>query len=95
MATANQAYRDASQAGRRAAEAANSAAESAKYMGEEIADVAGDVSAMTSKQYGRAQDMAVEAFDDAYAAMKSNPLMAVAIALGLGFLVGVLTTMRR
>ena len=32
-------------------------------MGEEIADVAGDVSAMASKQYSRAQDMAVEAFD--------------------------------
>ena len=47
-----------------------SAAESAKYMGEETADVAGDVSAMASKQYGRAQDMAVEAFYDAYAAMK-------------------------
>ena len=51
-------------------------------MGEEIADVAGDVSAMASKQYSRAQDMAVEAFYDAHAAMKRNPRMAVAIALG-------------
>jgi ElaB/YqjD/DUF883 family membrane-anchored ribosome-binding protein len=50
---------------------------------------------MASKQYGRAQDMAVEAFDDAHAAMKRNPLMAVAIALGLGFLVGVLSRTRR
>jgi ElaB/YqjD/DUF883 family membrane-anchored ribosome-binding protein len=97
MATANQTYREAanSQAGRRAAETAKTAAEKARSMGEEIADVAGDVSDMTSKHYSRAQDMAVEAFDDAYAAMKRNPLMAVAIALGLVFLFGVLTSMRR
>jgi ElaB/YqjD/DUF883 family membrane-anchored ribosome-binding protein len=97
MASANQAYREAvnSPAGRRAAETAKSTAESARTMGEEIADVAGDVSARASKQYSRAQDMAVEAFDDAQAAMKRNPLMAVAIALGLGFLLGVLTGARR
>ena len=53
--------------------------------------MAGDV----SKQYIRARDMAVEAFDDAHAAMKRNPLMAVAIALGLGFVVGVFTRARR
>ena len=53
MASANQAYREAvnSPAGRRAAETAKSTAESATSMGEEIADVAGDVSAMASKQY--------------------------------------------
>jgi ElaB/YqjD/DUF883 family membrane-anchored ribosome-binding protein len=96
MASANQAYREAlNPAGRRAAETAKSTAESARSMGEEIADVAGDVSAMASKQYSRAQDMAVEAFDDAQAAMKRNPLMAVAIALGVGFLLGVLTGARR
>ena len=97
MASANQAYREAvnSPAGRRAAATAKSTVESARSMGEEIADVAGDVSAMASKQYSRAQDMAVEAFDDAHAAMKRNPLMAVAIALGLGFVVGVFTRARR
>lgn len=97
MTTANQAYREAanSPAGRRAAETAKSAAESARSMGEQIAEVAGDVSDIASKQYSRAQDMAVEAFDDAHAAMKRNPLMAVAIALGLGFLVGVLARARR
>jgi len=67
-------------------------------MGEEIADVASDVASnvsdMASKQYSRAQDMAVEAVDDVHAAMKRNPLMAVAIALGLGFLFGVLTRTR-
>ena len=67
MATPNQAYREAtnSPAGRRAAE---TAAEKATSMGEEIADVASDVSDMAFKQYSRAQDMAVEAFDDVHAA---------------------------
>jgi ElaB/YqjD/DUF883 family membrane-anchored ribosome-binding protein len=93
MPTTEQAYRDAvnSPAARRAAESARSAAESARDTGEAIADVAGDISSMAAKQYSRAQDMAVDAFDDAHAAMKRNPLMAVAIALGLGFLFGVLT----
>ena len=97
MTIANQAYREAanSPAGRRAAETAKSAAEGARSMGEEIGDVASDVANMASKQYSRAQDVAVEAFDDAHAAVKRNPLMAVAIALGLGFLFGVLARARR
>ena len=41
---------------------------------------------MASKQYGRAQDMAVDAFDDAHALIKGNPLIAIAIALGIGFI---------
>ena len=97
MTTANPAYRETpnSLAGGRAAETAKSATERARSMGEEIGDVAGDVAAMASKQYSRAQDMAVEAFDDAHAAMNRNPLVAVAIALGIGFLVGVLARARR
>jgi len=50
---------------------------------------------MASKQYGRAQDMALDAFDDTYAAMKRNPLLTLGIALGIGFLLGVLTSVRR
>ena len=42
-------------------------------MGEEIADVAGDVSAMASNQNSRAQDMAVEAFYDAQQAAMGFP----------------------
>ena len=97
MTTANQAYREAanSPAGPPGRGDRQVRAESARSMGEQIADVAGDVSDMASKQYSRAQDMAVEAFNDTHAAMKRNPLMAVAIALGLGFLVGVLTRTRR
>jgi len=97
MATAYQPYTDVanSPTGRRAAETAKAATESAKSVGEEIANQASNIADMASEQYSRAQDMAVEAFGGAQAAMKRNPLMAVAIALGLGFLLGVLTSARR
>ena len=43
------------------------------------------------KQIGRAQVRATEAAHDAEAAITRNPLTAIAIAVGLGFLLGVLT----
>ena len=78
MTSADQSFRqDAnSPAGRQASE-------TAKTIGEEVSDFAGDVGRMASKQYGRAQDMAVDALDDTYAAMKRNPLLTLGIALGL------------
>ena len=90
MTTANEAYRRAasSPAGRQAAETAN-------CIGEEVGDFAGDVGRMASKQYGRAQDMAVDAFDDAHTLIKGNPLTAIAIALGIGFILGVVAGSRR
>jgi ElaB/YqjD/DUF883 family membrane-anchored ribosome-binding protein len=75
--------------------AGRQAAETAKSIGEEVSDFAGDVGRVASKQYGRAQDMAVDAFDDAHTAIKGNPLTAVAIALGIGFLFGVVAGSRR
>jgi len=87
MTSANESFRQAtnSPAGRQAAE-------TSKSIGEEVSNFAGDVGRMASKQYGRAQDMAVDALDDTYAAMKRNPLLTLGIALGIGFLLGVLTS---
>ena len=90
MTTANEAYRRAA-----SSPAGRQAAETAKSIGEEVGDFAGDVGRMASKQYGRAQDMAVDAFDEAHALIKGNPLLSVGIALGIGFLLGVLTSVRR
>jgi ElaB/YqjD/DUF883 family membrane-anchored ribosome-binding protein len=42
-----------------------------------------------------AQHLAVDALDDTYAAMKRNPLLTLGIALGIGFLLGVVTSVRR
>ena len=90
MTTANEAYRRAA-----SSPAGRQAAETAKSIGEEVGDFAGDVGRMASKQYGRAQDMAVDAFDETHAAIRRNPLLSVGIALGIGFLLGVLTSVRR
>jgi ElaB/YqjD/DUF883 family membrane-anchored ribosome-binding protein len=90
MTTANEAYRRAA-----SSPAGRQAAETAKSIGEEVGDFAGDVGRMASKQYGRAQDMAVDAFDDAHTLIKGNPLTAIAIALGIGFILGVVAGSRR
>ena len=68
--------------------AARQAAENAKSTAEDFGEAAGRVSA-------KAQDMAVEGYDQAHAAAQRNPLMAVGIALGIGFLFGALSTARR
>jgi ElaB/YqjD/DUF883 family membrane-anchored ribosome-binding protein len=57
----------------------------------EIQNLTGTVTRIANKQIGRAQDKAVEAATQAEDAIKQNPLSAVAIAVGLGFLFGVLT----
>jgi ElaB/YqjD/DUF883 family membrane-anchored ribosome-binding protein len=90
MTSATQTFRQAanSPAGRQAAE-------TTKSIGEEVSEFAGDVGRMASKQYGRAQDMAVDAFDETHAAIRRNPLLSLGIALGIGFLLGVLTSVRR
>jgi ElaB/YqjD/DUF883 family membrane-anchored ribosome-binding protein len=90
MTPANEAYKRAA-----SSPAGRQAAETAKSIGEEVGDFAGDVGRMASKQYGRAQDMAVDAFDDAHALIKGNPLTAIAIALGVGFILGVVAGSRR
>jgi ElaB/YqjD/DUF883 family membrane-anchored ribosome-binding protein len=49
------------------------------------------VSRIANTQMNRAQDKAVETAQEAQEAIKRNPLQAVAIAAGLGFLFGVFT----
>lgn len=49
------------------------------------------VSSIAGKQINRAQNKAMETKQDAEEVIKSNPLQAVAIAAGLGFLFGVFT----
>ena len=89
MSQANQAYRQAanSPAGRQAANAAKSAAN-------DVNDLAGEMSDMAAKQYARAEAYAVDSLDQAGAAIKSNPWMAVGIAAGVGFLFAVMSGRR-
>jgi ElaB/YqjD/DUF883 family membrane-anchored ribosome-binding protein len=96
MATANQAYRQAANSplGREAANAANAAADTARSIGEQVGEFASDVSREAGRQFGRAQDIAVDAYDEAHAAMRRNPLTAVLVALGIGFLFGIVSGRR-
>jgi ElaB/YqjD/DUF883 family membrane-anchored ribosome-binding protein len=108
MATANEAYRKAanSPAGRHAAETvkdaratAKSVGEAAKSIGEElgeqVSDFASDVSRKAGKQFSRAEAMAVDAYDEIHDASVRNPHITLAIAAGLGFLLGAFLVSRR
>ena len=60
-----------------------------------MSDFASDVSRKAGKQFDRAQDMAVDAVHDAGDAMRSYPLSTIAVAAGLGFLLGAFAMGRR
>jgi ElaB/YqjD/DUF883 family membrane-anchored ribosome-binding protein len=57
----------------------------------EIQSLTSTVGRIANKQIGRAQDKAVETAQEAEEAIRRNPLAAVGIAAGLGFLFGVFT----
>ena len=57
----------------------------------EIQSLASSVGRLANKQIDRAQVRATEAARDVEAAITRNPLTAIAIAVGLGFLFGVFT----
>ena len=57
----------------------------------DIQSLTSTVSRIANKQMNRAHDKAVDAANQPEEAIKQNPLTAVAIAIGLGFLFGVFT----
>jgi ElaB/YqjD/DUF883 family membrane-anchored ribosome-binding protein len=57
---------------------------------EGISDMGSSVGDMANRQYQRAQDMATDALDDTSDAIQRNPLTAIGIGLGAGFLLGVI-----
>lgn len=57
----------------------------------EIQSLTSTVGRIAGKQINRAQDKAMETAQEAEDAIKRNPLAAVGIAAGLGFLFGVFT----
>lgn len=75
--------------------AGREAADTAKAVGENVADFADDLSRKASKQFARAQDMAGDVYDSGHAAVRRDPVTALAIALGIGFLFGVVVGTRR
>lgn len=57
----------------------------------DIQSLTSTVARMANKQLNRAQDKAMETANEAEEAIRRNPLSAVAIAVGLGFVFGVFT----
>ena len=57
----------------------------------DIESLTSTVGRMANKQLNRAQDKAMETANQAEEAIRQNPLSAVAVAVGLGFLFGVFT----
>jgi ElaB/YqjD/DUF883 family membrane-anchored ribosome-binding protein len=57
---------------------------------EGLSDLGSNVGDMANRQYQRAQDMATDALDDTTLAIQRNPLAAIGIGLGVGFLLGVI-----
>jgi ElaB/YqjD/DUF883 family membrane-anchored ribosome-binding protein len=57
----------------------------------DLQNLTSTVKTMANKQINRAQDKAMETAHEAEEAIRRNPLQAVAIAVGLGFLFGVFT----
>lgn len=57
----------------------------------DIQSLTSTVGKIANKQINRAQDKAADAANQAEEAIRQNPLSAVAVAVGLGFLFGVFT----
>jgi len=57
----------------------------------DLQSLSSTVGRIANTQMGRAQDKAMETANQAEEAIRQNPLSAVAIAVGLGFLFGVFT----
>ena len=55
---------------------------------ENIKDLGDSVGHMASRQYERAQDVATDAIQETGDAIQRNPLTAIGISLGVGFLFG-------
>jgi ElaB/YqjD/DUF883 family membrane-anchored ribosome-binding protein len=66
----------------------NDLSSDAQEVRENIKDLGDSVGHMASRQYERAQDMATDAIQETGDAIQHNPLTAIAIGLGVGFLFG-------
>jgi ElaB/YqjD/DUF883 family membrane-anchored ribosome-binding protein len=77
-------------AGKRTAEA-EALADQIDAIRADMQNLTSTVSRIANTQINRAQGKAMDAAQDAEDAIKRNPLQAIAIAAGLGFLFGVFT----
>jgi ElaB/YqjD/DUF883 family membrane-anchored ribosome-binding protein len=57
-----------------------------------IADIAGSVGDMASRQYEQAYDVATDAVEETGQTIRRNPLGSIGVGLGVGFLLGLILT---
>ena len=55
-----------------------------------IADIAGGVGDMASRQYEQAYDIATDAVEETGQIIRRNPLVSIGVGLGVGFLLGLI-----
>jgi ElaB/YqjD/DUF883 family membrane-anchored ribosome-binding protein len=68
--------------------------DSAEDVRDTVQDMGSSVGDMAARQYERAQDTVVDALRETGSAVKRNPLTAIGIGLGVGFLFGLMAGAR-
>jgi ElaB/YqjD/DUF883 family membrane-anchored ribosome-binding protein len=71
------------------------ASDAARSLGDKAGDFASDVSRRAGREFDRAKDAAGDVWEEAHEASVRNPHLTLMIALGLGFLFGVVVAGRR
>jgi ElaB/YqjD/DUF883 family membrane-anchored ribosome-binding protein len=66
----------------------NEPSSDAQEVREKVKDLGDSVGHMASRQYERAQDVATDAIQETGDAIQRNPLAAIGIGIGVGFLLG-------
>ncbi len=89
MPTTTEAYRKAANS-----ETVRRASEAVRNLGDEASEFASDITREAGKHYARAEDAARDLYDEAHQVSKDYPHVALALAAGLGFLLGVLAAGR-
>ena len=70
------------------------AADAGEDVARNVSEFANDVTRKAGKQFSRAANMAADAYEEAHDASKEYPHVTLALAAGLGFLLGVIATRR-
>jgi ElaB/YqjD/DUF883 family membrane-anchored ribosome-binding protein len=73
------------------AQAKKVAASDVQEIHDNLQDIGNSVGDMATRQYERAHDTVSHAFQETGSAIQRNPLAAIAVGLGLGFLFGLIS----
>jgi len=90
MTTTTEAYRKAANS-----ETVRRAGEAVRNLGDDASEFASDITRKAGKHYARAEDAARDLYDEAHEVSKDYPHVTLALAAGLGFLLGAMLVSRR